>query len=65
MKTATERTQEAIAKLRANGVNFRQIVDRLHAAGHTTSISHLSRIMDGQRESSPELALAAQWVAGA
>jgi hypothetical protein len=64
MKTATERTQEAIATLRANGVNFRQIVEALHAAGHTTSISHLSRIMDDQREASPALALAAERVAG-
>ena len=58
MKSPTEKTIEALAKLRASGQTFREIVDALKRRGHITSISHLSRIADGQRESSPELAAA-------
>lgn len=63
MKTTTERTQTALAEMRASGMKYRQIVDALHAAGHITSISHLSRIMDNQREASEALAVAAERVA--
>lgn len=61
-RTPTERTQSAIAKLRVR-YTFREIVDLLREDGLITSISHLSRIMDGQRESSDALADAAERVA--
>lgn len=61
-RTPTERTQAAIAKLRIR-YTFREIVGLLRDDGLITSISHLSRIMDGQRESSDALADAAERVA--
>ncbi len=58
MKNPTKTTQDAIAKLRAAGNSYREIVDMLEAEAHITSISHLSRIADGQREASEALAKA-------
>jgi hypothetical protein len=39
-------------------MSYREIVNALESEAHITSISHLSRIADGQRESSEALAKA-------
>ncbi len=54
-KSPTTRTKAAIRKLRME-LTFREIVDAINDAGLKTSISHLSRILDGQREASDALA---------
>jgi len=58
MKNPTKTTQDAITRLRAAGMSYREIVNALESEAHITSISHLSRIADGQRESSEALAKA-------
>ena len=55
--TPTESAVKSLAMLAAR-MTFRELVDVLASDGHITSISHLSRIRAGQRESSPELAAA-------